>query len=629
MPDLRLSASTLALMAALALPGIANAQDACTPAAPNDGDVVTCTGIGTGILDDGLDDAQITVLEGAEITGTDQGFEFDDDVTFINHGVITGQGDHGVQGDNGVSVTNYGTITGDGDGVNIDNDGRLVNAGTIIGGDDGVQLEDNAYVMNTETGIIRAADEGVNINTDGAQLYNYGLIEAGDDGVNAADDAYIYNAGTIRSTGDQDGVDLDSGTVINDGLIISDGVEDGIDFDPSTQDSLVQNTGTIEGTIGINTDGADTGAQRVVNSGTIRGRGGVALNLGMGDDTLEVLRGSIIDGLIEMGDGTDTVMVQGVQAGMLRFGSLPEVVSFDGPGLLVGTALALIDPMPLAAGDRLARSAAFGVAGVVHDRQGQGGAWLGVFGGGSDIAASGSYQGLSERSGGLVAGQSFGTVSGFLAVTQGRATLDDGEHRLRQTALFVGLSHLSDLGDAGTLSALGYLGRTDTDLTSPAYRSGDAQMDGTVIGASLRFARGFGGQPDAPFADVALQADVVHHRTGGYTLSGLGGGTIAAHDATAYGLRADLGLPVAVGGGVLRPYVFAALRGGDQGVMQFGLSGGSTSFAAPNLFDDSHAGIGLSYVAQTGPGALRAGIEYAGNADDRQMSLRVSFDLAL
>ena len=184
------SLSSLALITVLALPLQAQSLETCTPSSPSDGDDVVCSGTGTGLLDDGFDDGTITVSEGALITGDDQGFEFDDGVTFANSGTITGENDHGVQGDNDVTVINYGTITGeDGDGVNIDDDGVIENYGTIIGSDDGVQLEEGATVVNYETGVIEAEDEGININTDGAVLVNYGAMTAGDDAVNAAADA--------------------------------------------------------------------------------------------------------------------------------------------------------------------------------------------------------------------------------------------------------------------------------------------------------------------------------------------------------------------------------------------------------------------------------------------------------
>lgn len=625
MQDPRLFPAVI-LFAALALPGAAAAQSACLPAAPGDGDSVVCNGTGTGIVDDGLDDATILVEAGAVISGADQGFEFDDDVTFTNHGTITGLGDHGVQGDNGVSILNTGTITGDGDGVNIDNDGQLINEGTIIGADDGVQLEENASVVNRASGVIRGADEGVNINTDNASLINYGTIEAGDDGVNAARNATIVNYGLITSTGGaQDGVDLDSGEVVNHGTILAVGVEDGIDFDPSPDASRVENTGRIEGNIAINTDPADTGAQTVVNSGALIGRGGTALDLGAGDDALVLLRGWRVEGLVEMGDGTDSVTVAAVQAGTLRFGSLPEVLSFAGPGLQSATTLYLLDPVPLAAPALLVREAGFGATSVALARaEGRGDgadSWAAVFGGDGAVAASGALQGIDTRSGGVIAGRRFGAQTGFVSLVRGRAETADG-HRLSQTALLAGVVRALPLEGA---TALAYLGLTDTTLRSAAGLSGDAGIDGALVGAALRFHAGFGGSGAQPALDLTLQADVLHHRSGAYALAGLGGGRVAAQGATAYGLHVDLGMPLAVGAGVLRPSLFADLRGGDAGTMRFALGGADTRFAAADLLSANRYGLGVSYTA----GGFEAGLAWArGEGDTDALAARVAFRLA-
>lgn len=463
------------------------AAQACSPAAPSDGDAVTCSGTGTGIVDDGFDDGSIFVDVDAVITGEDQAFEFDDNVTFTNFGEVIGQGDHGVQGDNGALVENYGSVTGDADGVNIDDDGILINYGSIEGlGDDGVQLEENAHVENY--GSITAADEGVNINTDGAYLYNEGSIVSGDDGVNAAENAVIYNTGLIQSTGDQDGIDLDSGDIFNAGTIRSLGSEDGIDFDAGANPSTVTNTGLIEGTIAINTDPADSAEQTVINSGTLTGFGGTAVNLGAGDDTLMLLEGSVVNGEIEMGDGTDSVLVGYTTAGTLSFGSDPELIETAGPSLYAGSTLFVIDAAPLSAGDVLARGLAFGTAQAVLDGQSDQGFWGGAFASGGSVDGEDDAQDLDHREGGIVAGYGLGTggLSVFLGYGGGKVELDDGDHELTSRALVAGLSATGTVGNGVRYDAALYAGRTRNELDSPSSLSGDAEYDGTLWGLSLR-----------------------------------------------------------------------------------------------------------------------------------------------
>lgn len=626
MTKFRLS-PVLLVLSGLTLPGVASAQSACDPSAPVAGDVVRCSGDGEGVVDSALDNAVFYVLPNARISGAAQAFRFGDNVTFYNEGFLIGQGDHGVQGGDNATVLNYGWIEGDGgDGVNIDS-GRIINNGMIMGSDDGVQIDaDGAYVVNNEGAAIFGADEGVNINVDNATLINNGYISGQDDGVNAGENAYIVNYGAIASNGgDQDAIDLDSGRVINYGVIFTVGSEDGIDFDPSTQDSLVVNEGLIEGNIAINTDDADTAAQTVINNGTLRGRGGIAVNLGAGDDVLRLGFNAVVEGLIEMGDGTDTVSIAGIRARTLTFGSLPEVLDYAGPGLLVGTTLALIDPMPLSGGARLARDAAFGASDAVFARQSMEEGFVGVFGSGSEILAANGLQGAETRSGGIVAGQGFGAVAGFLAVTRSSMAFDDGAHRLEQDAFLVGFAHEQATGSAHSrLAALAYVGATRGELRSPSTLSGDADLSGMLVGLGLRYADAFGGTEAAPLLDMTAQLDLVHHRMGDYALSGLGG-SVGDHGATGYGLHLDLGLPRPISGGVLRPYLFGNLRGGSEQAMTFAMGGGSTSFAAVDLLGDSNYGLGVSYSS----GLVSAGVEWARGRDDaRALAAQVSFRLA-
>lgn len=566
------SLSSLALIPALALPLQAQSLETCTPSSPSDGDDVVCSGTGIGLLDDGFDDGTITVSEGAVITGDDQGFEFDDGVAFTNSGTITGENDHGVQGDNDVTVINFGTITGeDGDGVNIDDDGVVENYGTIIGSDDGVQLEEGATVVNYETGVIEAEDEGVNINTDGAVLVNYGTITAGDDAVNAAADAQITNYGTIRSTGDQDGVDLDSGTIFNAGLIISDGAEDGIDFDPSTEASTVTNTGRIEGTIGINTDPADTGAQTVINSGTIVGRGGTAISLGEGDDTLEIHGGKIV-GDVDLGAGTDTLSVVTTGFGVISFTDDPEVIDLQvDTALYANQTLVMADAAAFGAADTL-------IAGLAYDitRTGFGPLEPGKF-----WVAGETQLGQDDwRDGVLSFGRDFETYGLFFSVAGGDAETGD----ITTGNIALGGRYARNLSAQTQMSAVVFVGAGEVTYGDASDATTDAMFAG--VGAQITHAMTSG-------FTVSGNAGLSLYRMDSFSADHLAGAEFDARTVSNGFAGLEVGYDLALSDLNLTPFVGVTGLFVDGDAVAMSLAGASTSFATTSEDSIGYLSFGM------------------------------------
>lgn len=578
------SIAVIAICAAFGAPVIA--QQTCTPAAPSDGDVISCAGTGIGIVDDGLDDATLTVQTGAVITGADQAFEFDDDNNFTNFGTLTGQNDHGMQGDNGNTVINHGTITAlGGDGVNIDNDGVVENYGTIRGMDDGVQLEDNATVINHATGEIYADDEGVNINNDDATLTNAGLIEAGDDAVNAARNATITNSGIIRSIGgDQDGIDLDSGTIVNSGTILAVGTQDAIDFDPSSDASTITNNGLIEGHIGINTDPADTGAQTVFNSGTITGRGGLAMDLGAGEDSLEIAGGTI-NGAVELGAGTDSLIVSEVNTGVVQFLSDPEILDFRIDSVLYDSgALVMLDPALIGQVDLLGAELGYSMGVSALSASGGTGSWVAnSVSGGSDL-----------KTGQIAGGHDFGSVGVFAVYSGGDV---DGGGQPFQRQLSVGLRSGYDLSKTTRLDMAAYLGMTRLDMGTMI----GAEADGQLVGLTAKLNH----QGEAGLR-VTAQAGVTAYRFSSVGAAALAGATIGSRNIVTGFVDLEMGQRMQMGATTVTPYVGLTGIAASGGDVTMTLGAASASFAPSGKSSVGYLRVGADFeFGSANPWVLR------------------------
>ncbi len=196
-----------------------------------------------------------------------------------NSGTIRGESNDAIRLFGGGSVTNSGTIEGTGsdfaDGVTIQAfAGQDTSGSTMLG-----------TVVNEAGGTITGERYGV-LAVSGASVDNAGTISGGIAGViigrqnSAGKEGVLVNSGTING-GVQ--IDVDSADATNSGSIVS---ETGVAL-------------------------ASLGQLDLVNSGTITGGNGVAAQLSAFDDTVTLKTGSAISGLVDAGDGIDTLTLDG------------------------------------------------------------------------------------------------------------------------------------------------------------------------------------------------------------------------------------------------------------------------------------------------------------------------------
>jgi len=261
---------------------------------------------------------QIVALNGTPTSTGNDGIDFQGNTGgIVNNfagGSITGAR-HGITGNEPITVNNEGTITGQsGAGINMDTAGTTTtivnNSGTIIG----ISVE--------------GVQSGDAVDVDGLiALNNHGLIQA---------------LG-VRTGGLSEGVTVGGGTINNyaDGTIVSSQraitVDGGGNLDGTTNPAFaaatILNDGLIQGDNGEAIVIVGGFADTITNAGTIIG----SVATDAGDDTLNLLTGSSISGLIDGGADTDTINLSGSGQGTVSGFANIEVINLTGGDWTLGS----------------------------------------------------------------------------------------------------------------------------------------------------------------------------------------------------------------------------------------------------------------------------------------------------
>jgi len=296
-----------------------------------------------GSSNDGIDwqshSGTVVNKTGGTISGFRHGITTDADVNVTNEAgaTIIGRNGSGVGSDGTGTVTNYGRITGayngsgtgDGDGVDVDFAATITNYGIIegtgAGGFDSGNRANNSEGISigggsvTNSGTISGASYGIVVNNDSNPDGSRSGVAATTITNNAGGLIVGQNGFAIRLE-NKTGTAADNDTIVNRGTIIGNGtipdptatvlLGDGVTADPAhgTLNGVTYGPGSARF---IRGDGSaiqtGEGNDVLTNYGTIIGNTGRAINFEGGNDTLNVMAGSRIVGLVDGGVGTDTL----------------------------------------------------------------------------------------------------------------------------------------------------------------------------------------------------------------------------------------------------------------------------------------------------------------------------------
>ncbi len=292
-------------------------------------------------------------------------------------------------------LINSGELISDGQGLwtLVDGTGsvHIDNSGRIEAGETGLDLSEQELIGTNRGSIIGLTEAGIIARRISA-FVNEDTIFGANFGILADEISEFANHGTIFGRRDT-GLHMGSGTVVNFGNIV--GGQRGVAMDKGT---LINIRGHIEGTKGIEVNRAnpgsavDAGDATIVNAGIVRsidGPDGIAIDFQelrednsdpnspltyAGDDTLELQKGNLIIGRINLGLGDDRLATDTGLNLNYTFDSAPELVDiasniYDQRANADGTvSIAVLDKTALSQADEALAEITSGISNVLQQR---------------------------------------------------------------------------------------------------------------------------------------------------------------------------------------------------------------------------------------------------------------------
>ena len=534
------------------------------------------------------------------ITGNDDAIDADNiSGGFNNSGMllgITGAGAN-ISGSVSGGFNNSGTVrSGGSDAVTIDGPvtGGFGNTGNLVGGGpagDGISIGGSLTGDVDNSGTITGTDDGFDV--DGALIGNFtnsGLISATGRGTNRNGVDFTSVTGRFLNTGEISGtnvgVAVEAGTIaggfINRGRIVGDndgnGTGDGIEIVSAAGQSATffnEPGATLIGAIGFH---SEAGNETLTNGGTITGTGGTSIDLGAGDDTLNLLPSSILIGLIDMGSGANTLDVaRGLNLAATFTGAIPGTINTNGAELIInGNQVVVFDASGFSGAGLLFGDLTTSIFNAIDDNAGDGSdgpqsaialgfgeapnipagsttrVWAAGIGGYSEISANSGTVGRSHGFGGAIAGiekrMSDGAFGFFGGGVQSRLTTDTNAQDTDVTSVLGGVYYKRASGDrwlnmilSGGWSGHNFRRRIANNLAPTGIEFADSNLNGFFLAPALTI-----GTPIANTAATAsLRVNYAGLFLGSFSETGARSSlSFSGRDIHIAGARAQVAVPV-------------------------------------------------------------------------------------
>ncbi len=547
------------------------------------------------------------------------------DSLMINEGEIRALGQEGlgfaVSGARSVA-RNYGTITVEGLGARgvwvVGDDVLMENFGSIVA--------ENPYATG-----IWSTGAGATIVNHGevvaGELFGYGIDIRGDH-------SSLLNTGQIVVAGVY-GVSISMsgshGMFQNEGTVRADSADGLAFYGPSG--IVIDNKGLIE-----NLDGQAVHfySGTLTNSGIIRGDT-IAIGAYSGNNTLNLLAGSVIEGSVQMhGSGNAVYFGPGLNARVGFLGTLPQTITTSGnPYLVSGNTVTVFDRAGLALTDDML----FSLAGEAGQSAGQGlracldadgavecgvSAWLAGFGGLSDNNGSDELAAYRHWNGGLEAGIDIAvggiTAGAFLSGVEAVGEIDAAQETEMSGGILGGHVGFAADGVFSDLSAsFGVLDMSSRrqvadNMVDGGVNTADATSLGRFLSPSLTAGThiALGEQVLTPSATLRY----THLDLDGYAETGATDDfAMDARTASELALRAQLALTLAPmlteGGEIVWSFRAGADASRREGMVTATLVGEEIGFEAGSAGDAFGALVGANLDVRFDGGLKLAGdVEY-------------------
>jgi uncharacterized protein with beta-barrel porin domain len=524
-----------------------------------------------------------------------------------NYGLVSSTSHASVALAAGGTVTNDGTLrSANGSGVYISGAaGTVTNRALVQGGSTGVYFKGVLGSVTNDGTITGTSGNGIYLGGGGSVTNAVGALISGGahSGITVRGTAAtIANAGSIASSGSQ-GINLYvGGNITNSGSLSSiTGQFNGVLSQGGV--GLVTNAGTISGTgttgIGVHfSDAFGTFGNTLIDSGTIVGNSGTAVQFGNGNNLLELQPGASLVGAVVAGSGSNTLeLAAGSTAGSLTGLGTNSFVGFGTVNVDQGAAWTFTNSNTIAAGATLTDSGTLTNAGTLIGLGSislNGGTFVN-----SGILTSGNYAVV-----GTTGGTSAVTNSGSIAAAGSLATSAVAAISLRSTASVANSGTISSTGTTGVggfYSAYGVRliagGRlTNAGSITAVGVSGTFGAPQNVIGV---FVGGSGGSVSNTSPSSIISAS--NAGLGAVGILGNGGpvtinnaGTIRApgYFSVPSDYDQSIGVELLNGGIITNTGTASLIFGGKRGVYSYGAPGTVTN--AGSIVGRSRSGVFLA-----------------------------------